>query len=136
MVGVRDRADRPGRSRGPLHPGRAARHLSDPVYRRKISRRLDKGESLHALRRDLRCAPQGTIVRPHSQDQTEQAWCLTLLTNAVTTWTAEYYGKAIGELRAQGRDVPDELLSFTAPATARTSAFSGFRERAGLTGSA
>ncbi|WP_152104035.1 Tn3 family transposase, partial [Rhodococcus aetherivorans] len=31
----------------------AARYLSDPGYRRKISRQLNKGESLHALRRDL-----------------------------------------------------------------------------------
>ncbi len=29
----------------------AARYLSDPDYRRKISRQLNKGESLHALRR-------------------------------------------------------------------------------------
>ncbi len=36
---------------------------------------LNKGESLHALRRD-----------------TEQAWCLTLVTNAVIAWTTEYYG--------------------------------------------
>ncbi|MEU8250979.1 hypothetical protein [Nonomuraea sp. NPDC048916] len=27
----------------------------------------------------------------------------------------EYYSKAIAALRAQGRDVPDELLSFVAP---------------------
>ncbi|HUR08545.1 MAG TPA: Tn3 family transposase [Nonomuraea sp.] len=74
-----------------------ARYLSDPVYRRKISRQLNRGGSLHALRRDLHLAQQGTIVR----DQTEQVWCLTLLTNAVITWTAEYCGKAIGELRAQ-----------------------------------
>jgi hypothetical protein len=57
------------------------------VYRRKISRQLNKGESLHALRRDLHYAQQGTIVRPHLQDQTEQAWCLTLLTNSVICWT-------------------------------------------------
>src|SRR5260370_19672701 len=31
----------------------AARYLSDPAYRRKIGRQLNKGESLHALRRDL-----------------------------------------------------------------------------------
>ncbi|MER6177410.1 hypothetical protein [Streptosporangium sp. NPDC001681] len=42
-------------------------------------------------------------------------WRLTPLTNAVITWTTEHYGKAIGELRAQGRDVSDELLSFIAP---------------------
>ena len=33
----------------------AAQYLSDPQYRRKISRQLNKGESLHSLRRDLGC---------------------------------------------------------------------------------
>lgn len=37
----------------------AAKYLSDPDYRRKISRQLNKGESLHALRRDLLCAHEG-----------------------------------------------------------------------------
>ncbi|MFI9597766.1 Tn3 family transposase [Nonomuraea sp. NPDC052265] len=92
-----------GRMRRTIH---AARYLSAPVYRRKISRQLNKGESLHALRRDLHYAQQGTLVRPHFQDQTEQAWCLTLLTNAVITWTTEYYGKAIGELRTQAATSP------------------------------
>jgi hypothetical protein len=39
----------------------AAKYLSDPAYRRKIARQLNKGESLHALRRDLHYAQQGTI---------------------------------------------------------------------------
>lgn len=99
----------------------AARYLSDPVYRRKISRQLNKGESRHALRRDLHYAQQGTIVRPHLEDQTEQAWCLTLLTYAVITWTTGYYGMTIRELRSQGREIRDELPSFIAPAHARTS---------------
>jgi hypothetical protein len=37
------------------------------------------------------------------------------LTSAVVTWTTEYYSKAVLELRAQGRDVPDELLSHVSP---------------------
>lgn len=98
----------------------AARYLSDPVYRRKITWQLNKGESLHALRRDLHYAQQGTVVRPHLQDQTEQAWCLTLLTNSVICWTTEYYAMGTGELRSQGREVPDDLLSYIAPDTART----------------
>ncbi|MBE1582700.1 Ribonuclease G/E [Nonomuraea angiospora] len=106
----------------------AARYLSDPVYRRKISRQLNKGEPLHALRRDLHYAQHGTIVRPHLQDQTEQAWCLTILTNAVITWTTEYYGMAIKELRVQGREVPDELLSFIAPGHRENINFFGFIE--------
>jgi TnpA family transposase len=58
----------------------SATYLSDPVYRRKISRQLNKGESLHALRRDLHYANQGAIRKPHPDQQTEQAWCLTVLT--------------------------------------------------------
>jgi TnpA family transposase len=64
-----------------------AKYLSDPSYRTRIGRQLNKGESLHALRRDLHYAQQGTVAAPHLADQTEQAWCLTVLTNAVITWT-------------------------------------------------
>jgi len=70
----------------------AAHYLTDPGYRRRITRQLNKGESLRALRRDLLYAHQGTIRRRHLEAQTEQAWCLTLATNAVLTWTTEYYG--------------------------------------------
>jgi Tn3 transposase DDE domain len=60
----------------------AARYLSDPAYRRTIARQLNRGESLHALRRDLHYANQGSIGAAHQGEQTEQAWCLTLLTSA------------------------------------------------------
>ena len=92
-----------------------ARYLSDPAYRRRITRQLNKGESLHALRRDLHYAQQGTITKPHLTEQTEQAWCLTVLTNALVTWTTEYYALAVKQLRADGRSVPDELLSHISP---------------------
>ncbi|MEV5378307.1 Tn3 family transposase [Streptomyces nondiastaticus] len=52
----------------------------------------------------------------HLAAQTEQEWCLTLLTNAVVTWTTEYYGLAIGQMRAEGRAVDDELLAHISPA--------------------
>ncbi len=92
-----------------------AKYLSDPAYRRRISRQLNKGESLHALRRDLRYAQQGAITRPHPGEQTEQAWCLAVLTNAVVTWTTEYYTLAVRQLRGEGRGVPDELLAHISP---------------------
>jgi TnpA family transposase len=50
----------------------AAKYLSDPDYRRKISRQLNKGESLHALRRDLLYAHEGMIRARHLESQTEQ----------------------------------------------------------------
>ena len=103
----------------------AAKYLSNPVYRRKIARQLNKGESLHALRRDLHYAQQGTIGKPLLADQTEQAWCLTVLTNAVITWTTEYYQLAVQDLRAKGRAVPDELLAHISPAHSENINFFG-----------
>ena len=94
----------------------AAHYLTDPGYRRRITRQLNKGESLHALRRDLLYAHQGTIRRRHLEAQTEQAWCLTLATNAVVTWTTEYYGRARDQMRATGRQVDDEVLAHVSPA--------------------
>src|ERR1039457_5996265 len=82
-----------------------AKDLSDRADRRRITRQLNKGESRHALRRDLHYAQQGTITKPHLTEQTEQAWCLTVLTNALVTWTTEYYSLAVRQLRAEGRSV-------------------------------
>ncbi len=39
----------------------AARYLSSEAYRRRITRALNKGESVHALRRDLRYAHAGAL---------------------------------------------------------------------------
>jgi Tn3 transposase DDE domain len=103
----------------------AAKYLSDPGYRRRIGRQLKKGESLHALRRDLHYAQQGTVAAPHLADQTEQAWCLTVLTNAVITWTTEYYQLAVKHLRSAGRDVPDEILGHISPAHSENINFFG-----------
>jgi len=103
----------------------AAKYLSDPAYRRKIARQLNKGESLHALRRDLHYAQQGTIGKPLLADQTEQAWCLTVLTNSVITWVTEYYQLAVQDLRAKGRAVPDDLLAHISPAHSENINFFG-----------
>jgi TnpA family transposase len=103
----------------------AARYLADPTYRRKIARQLNKGESLHALRRDLHYAHQGAVRGRHLIQQTEQAWCLTLLTNAVVAWTTEYYGLAVEQLRAEGRRVDDALLAHISPAHSENVNFFG-----------
>jgi Tn3 transposase DDE domain len=102
-------------ARHPEHGGDLLRYLSDPAYRRKIARQLNKGESLHALCRDLHYANQGSVGHAHQVAQSEQAWCLTLLTNAVITWTTWYYELAVEQLRADGRQVPDEVLAHISP---------------------
>jgi TnpA family transposase len=93
-----------------------ARYLSRPDYRRKIARQLNKGESTHALRRDIFYAHEGAIRRRHLQLQTEQAWCLTVAANAVTAWMTEYLGLALEHMRAQGRLVDETLLRHISPA--------------------
>ncbi|ETD30843.1 transposase [Williamsia sp. D3] len=103
----------------------AARYLSDPDYRRKIARQLNKGESLHALRRDLLYAHEGTVRARHLEGQTEQAWCLTLATNAVIAWTTEYYGLAVEQMRRGGRRIDDEVLAHLSPAHSENINFFG-----------
>ncbi|NKU06896.1 Tn3 family transposase, partial [Rhodococcus hoagii] len=51
----------------------------------------------------------------HLEDQTEQAWCLTLTTNAVIAWTTEYYGFAVEQMRRRQR-IDDEVLAHISPA--------------------
>ena len=103
----------------------AARYLADPAYRRKISRQLNKGESLHALKRDLLYAHEGTVRARHIEAQTEQAWCLTLVTNAVVAWSTEYYGLAVDSMRAAGRRIDDEVLAHISPAHSENINFFG-----------
>ena len=48
-----------------------------------------------------------------------------MLTNSVITWVTEYYQLAVQELRATGRDVPDELLAHISPAHSENIKFFG-----------
>jgi hypothetical protein len=93
----------------------AARYLSSEAYRRRITRALNKGESVQVLRRDLRYVHASALRSPHLTGQSEQAWCLTLLTSAVVAWTAEYYGLVVSALRAEGRTVDEEVPAHISP---------------------
>jgi hypothetical protein len=99
--------------------------LSDPDYRRRIARQLNKGESVHALKRDLLYAHEGMIRAWHLEGQTELAWCLTLATNAVIAWTTEYYGLAVDQMRRSGRRIDDEVLAHISPAHSENINFFG-----------
>ena len=92
------------------------RYIADEELRRRVRRQLNKGESLHALRRDLFFAHQGHVRRRHLDDQIDQALCLTLVTNACVLWTTTYLGDALDALRAEGHDVADEIAAHLTPA--------------------
>ncbi|MGW4957631.1 Tn3 family transposase [Nonomuraea sp. NPDC004186] len=49
------------------------------------------------------------------KQQTEQAWCLTLVTNSVVAWATEFYGLAVDSMRATGWRVDDEVLAQLGP---------------------
>jgi TnpA family transposase len=92
------------------------RYVADEDLRRRVRRQLNKGESLHALRRDLFFAHQGHVRRRHLDDQVDQALCLTLVTNAAVLWTTHYLGDALDALRAEGCPVTDEDAAHLTPA--------------------
>lgn len=50
-----------------------------------------------------------------TEGQTEQMWCLTLVTNAIVTWSTEYYGRATAALARRGHPVDDSLLAHVWP---------------------
>jgi TnpA family transposase len=91
------------------------RCLDSPEYRKRIGIQLNKGESLHDLRRFLFFANEGDMRRVQHEDQTVQALCLNLVTNAVITWNTVYMTKALDALRADDISVRDEDLAHLAP---------------------
>jgi TnpA family transposase len=93
----------------------ALRYLADEAYRR-ITRQLNKGESLHSLRRDLFFAHEGTARRRHHEQQTEQALCLSLVTNAIITWNTAYFELALAHLSQRRGRIDRDLLAHVSPA--------------------
>lgn len=49
----------------------------------------------------------------------------TLVTNAVVTWSTEYYGLAVDSMRAAGRRIDDEVLAHISPAHSENINFFG-----------
>ena len=89
--------------------------LEDETYRRRISRQLNKGETLHALRQFIFFANAGQIRLRRPEDQTTQALCLNLVTNLVVVWNTVYVDKAIEHLAARGLITSQNDLTKTSP---------------------
>ena len=92
------------------------RYLESEEYRRRIGVQLNKGESLHALRRFLFFAHTGHLRRHQPEDQANQASCLNLVTNAVITWNTVYLAAAVEDLRAEGLQIEESDLAHLSPA--------------------
>jgi TnpA family transposase len=92
------------------------RYLENEQFRRRINAQLNKGEALHGLREFLFLANKGKIRRKQLDEQTNQATCLNLVTNAVIAWNTVYITAVIEQLRAEGCSVRDEDVAHISPA--------------------
>jgi Tn3 transposase DDE domain len=94
------------------------RYCADPALRARTHGQLNKGETLHALRR----APRDRLARPDPRrrgDHRPHALCLQLLVNAVQVWNAQYMAGAIDHLHTAKSDVlaDENALARLAPVT-------------------
>lgn len=92
------------------------KYLQSPEYQKKITVQLNKGEALHALRRDVFIANEGKIRKRHHEDQLNQAACLNLVVNAITVWNTVYMQATIEELKNEGYEIKDEDIKNLSPA--------------------
>jgi hypothetical protein len=91
------------------------RWLSDPDLRRRSHAGLKKGEASNSLRRAVFFHRQGEIRDRTFENQSFRASGLSLLTAAIVHWNTVYLDRAVGQLRAQGAAVPNDLLAHVAP---------------------
>jgi hypothetical protein len=92
------------------------RYLESEDERRRIGRQLNKGETLHALRRYVSFAGEGKIRRAHLDDQLNQASCLNLVTNCIVAWNTTYLAPTLQAVRSDGHEVTDEAIGHLSPA--------------------
>ena len=91
------------------------RYYESESYRHRIEAQLNKGEGLHALRAFVLFANQGELRKHQTQEQANQAYCLTLVTNAVIVWNTVYMGAILESLNKEGYAVDDSDLPHISP---------------------
>jgi hypothetical protein len=72
-------------------------YCADPAERARIAGQLNKGETLHALRRHLVIGSRAQIPADED-DRRRHALCLQILVNAVQVWNARYMTASINHL--------------------------------------
>ncbi|MBN9386574.1 MAG: Tn3 family transposase [Chloroflexi bacterium] len=91
------------------------RYYESETFRHRIEAQLNKGESLHSLREFIFYANRGQLRKHDLEEQSDQANCLTLVTNAVVVWNTVYMAAILEQLKAEGFSVSDEDLPHLSP---------------------
>jgi TnpA family transposase len=89
--------------------------ISDPPYRQRVGRMLNKGEAVHSLGRDIAYGQQGVLTDRDFAGQLNRATCLSLLINVIAVWNTRYLQVALDHLRATGYPVQDANLEHLSP---------------------
>jgi TnpA family transposase len=89
--------------------------LSDPELRQRSHAGLNKGEASNSLRRAVFFHRQGEIRDRTFENQSFRASGLSLITAAIVQWNTVYLERAVQHMRAQGGNVPNDLLPHVAP---------------------
>jgi len=92
------------------------RYLNSEDYRRQIHRQLNRGESIHSLRRFLMFARQGELRKHKAEELENQSSCLTLVTNSIILWNTIYMAAALDYLKQEGYPVSEEDVAHLSPA--------------------
>lgn len=74
--------------------GHILHYVDDPPFRRRVLIGLNKGESLHALARDLSFGHQGRFTDRSYEAQLNRASALSLVINTIVVWNTRHYGRA------------------------------------------
>lgn len=92
------------------------RYLNSEDYRRQINRQLNRGESIHSLRRFLMFARQGELRKHRVEELENQSSCLTLVTNSIILWNTIYMTAVLDYLKQEGYPVSEEDIAHLSPA--------------------
>jgi hypothetical protein len=80
-----------------------------------MGRELNKGEAAHDLSRFLCFGKEGVLRGREFGDQVHTFSCLSVLHNAVVAWNILHIEPIANQLRAEGKNCDDHILSLTTP---------------------
>jgi TnpA family transposase len=95
--------------------------LHDPALRRQATAELNKGESRNALARAVCFHRLGRLRDRTLESQQHRASGLNLVVAAIILWYTVYMERAVQALRAEGEEIPNDLLPHRRRAAGSTS---------------
>ncbi|MGL4964065.1 MAG: Tn3 family transposase [Inquilinus sp.] len=88
---------------------------SSPALRARCRAGLNKGEAGHKLVRAVFFHERGEIRDAAFESQAFRASALNLVVSAIILWNTVYLSRVVDQLRAEGHDLPDEILRHVSP---------------------